>query len=103
MSALELEIRRLIREELRSIDRVDREYRSAGPLPPGIKSREHFATVCRTLHVGRKEGHEWVVAATEWHEARAAKRSRTVSPRQPDEIDAVLAAAPGIRLLRGPR
>lgn len=53
----------------------DTEYTSTS-LPPGISSREHFATECRRLKVGQKHGRIWTVNAREWVNARSAKKKR---------------------------
>ncbi|HEY1956753.1 MAG TPA: hypothetical protein VGH28_14130 [Polyangiaceae bacterium] len=52
---------------------IDGEYSSTS-LPPGITSREHFATECRRLGVGTKHGRIWTVTAREWLQARNAKK-----------------------------
>lgn len=54
---------------------LDGDYSSTS-LPPGISSREHFATECRKRGIGIKHGRVWVVTKKDWHDARSAKKKR---------------------------
>lgn len=105
MASLSVEdlIREIVREEIRMLlgPRAV-EYRSAGPLPPGITSREHFASECRRLQIGTKHGKEWIVDAVTWSDARTSKPAQKPAPTQLRAGSATddLAKA-GFRLLRG--
>jgi hypothetical protein len=85
---------RLLRELASALEEEDRReladvvYTSTS-LPPGITSREHFATECRRLKVGVKHGRIWTVPAIEWLNARNAKKPklRVVGFEDVDRID----------------
>lgn len=66
-----------IAEEYERVDAVIEGEYSSTRLPPGISSREHFATECRRLKIGAKHGREWHVAARDWANARSAKKQRS--------------------------
>lgn len=67
----------LIAEEFESREvELDGVEYSSTSLPPGITSREHFATECRRRRIGQKHGRVWVVSARDWVDARTAKKAR---------------------------
>lgn len=72
---------RLLRELADALEEEDRRelvdvvYTSTS-LPPGITSREHFATECRRLKVGVKHGRIWTVPAIDWLNKRNAKKPK---------------------------
>jgi hypothetical protein len=73
ISALESEIRRIVREELRALlgqSRAD-EY-SSSDLPPSIRTAKAFARICRGLPEARQDGARgpWRVSREAWHRAR---------------------------------
>ena len=81
---------------------------AAGPtytslaLPPGIRSRRRFASECRRLRIGRREGKLWIVTAADWHAARRAPAPAPRASTTEDRADAALRAS-GLRLVRGAR
>lgn len=71
-------------DEYERVDAVIEGEYSSTKLPPGISSREHFATECRRLKIGTKHGREWHVAARDWFDARSAKKKRPHLQAVPD-------------------
>jgi hypothetical protein len=104
MGVLEETVRALVRDELRKLGVSTHEYRSDRELPPGISSREHFASECRRLRVGSKDGKLWSVDAAAWHEARTRGRRpalRIVSESDRERCDRYLDEAGARATARG--
>ena len=71
---IDARIREIVREELALARGEGILFRTSGPLPPRV-SRKRFNAICRSGIVvdARRDGRDWVVAASAWFAARCAR------------------------------
>jgi hypothetical protein len=97
VSALETEIRRLVREEVRALlgSRASDEYSSAD-LPPSIRTAKAFARLCSTGKIpdAQQDGPRgiWRCSREAWHRARDRRPTPRLSLVPDDRSDEELVA-----------